>query len=125
MIMKNYKYWLPSIVWAASIIVASLASVRNLKKFRIEGLFELDKLIHFTMYFGLSIFLSIGFYYAQKIESKGRLFLYSFILSSSLGTILEVLQKVITESRSFDYYDIIANIIGALIGSALFLIRIK
>ena len=77
------------------------------------------------MYFGLSLVLSYGFYYSQKIVSKKRLLLITFIISSLVGVLMEILQSTITSSRSFDYFDIIANIIGAFIGSALFLIRIK
>lgn len=123
--MKQIRYWIPSIIWGTCIITASLVSSGSLKKFQIETIFEIDKIIHIGMYFGLSLVLSYGFYYSQKIVSKKRLLLITFIISSLVGVLMEILQSTITSSRSFDYFDIIANIIGAFIGSALFLIRIK
>jgi len=123
--MKQLKYWIPAILWSICIIVASLISSRSLKKLQIESLFEIDKVIHFGMYFGLSILLSYGFYKSSMLKNKVKLFLVTCILSSSLGTLIEILQKEITETRNFDYFDIIANISGALIGSAIFLLRIK
>lgn len=123
--MKQLKYWIPALLWTICILIASLLSSRSLKKLQLETIFEIDKIIHFGMYFGLSILLSYGFYKSSVIWNKLKLFLVSCFISSSLGIIVEILQKEITQTRSFDYFDIIANIIGALIGSAIFLIRIK
>ena len=69
-----------------------------------------DLLLHFICYFGLS---SIYFYAFLKIE-KGKL--YAFSLSILLGALLEILQIIPFFKRFFDFQDLIANIIGAMVG---------
>ena len=69
-----------------------------------------DLLLHFICYFGLS---SIYFYAFLKIE-KGKL--YAFSLSILLGALLEILQIIPFFKRFFDFQDLIANIIGAVVG---------
>ena len=43
------------------------------------------------------------------------------LFSSSVGLAMEVFQKVYFVDRSFDWYDSIANVIGAITGGYLFL----
>lgn len=46
----------------------------------------------------------------------------AIVVTISVGFLLEIGQHLITKDRSFELWDIIANITGALIGIALFII---
>ena len=72
--------------------------------------FEIDKLIHFTIY--LIFVISWGFVFNIKNLSLIRLLLFSIIF----GITLEFLQDLMPFGRYFDFYDILANIAGVIIG---------
>lgn len=48
-------------------------------------------------------------------------YLYTLVICLGLGILLEIAQQSDLISRHFEILDIIANIIGALLGSVLFL----
>lgn len=110
--------------WSVIIVIASLNSSENLIeiKFDIPGL---DKMVHFVMY-GILSFLLL--WTGEKV-SKTRLELQNLLVvilvSSGFGILMEILQKTLTTVRNFDIYDIIANIIGVLLGCGVYVIRFK
>ena len=67
----------------------------------------LDKLIHFLAFF----IISVGTFYAFQVTEIFR----CFLLIACFGICIEVIQYFIPY-RSFEILDIIADIIGALIG---------
>ena len=76
-----------------------------------------DKIWHFLTYAILSWLIF-------KVISGNQLFVYAIImaalLSSLYGVFMEVLQALVNTGRYFDYFDIIANIIGSLTGSLVY-----
>ncbi|WP_191858162.1 VanZ family protein [Hanstruepera ponticola] len=77
-----------------------------------------DKIFHFTAY-GL---LTLLWYYAIKHQfefSKIKTLLLVGISCAVFGTIVEVLQKVLTISRFYDEADMLANILGVLFMSMI------
>jgi VanZ family protein len=73
-----------------------------------------DKLIHTGMYFILS-FLILWTFHAKNIA---RWKLYSFVVG--WGLLMECLQILVNAGRSFSFYDIVANVTGAIMGIALY-----
>lgn len=79
---------------------------------------HMDKIVHFVFY---SVMVFTG-YFAIKDELKNR-FLSKEILSGIVlfaivyGIIIEVLQYVFTTNRHGDIWDVLANSLGAIIGS--------
>ena len=75
-----------------------------------------DKILHILAYFTLSFvwFLAMQERMSSFAE-KGRL----IALLILYGIILEVLQGGITDYRTGDFYDVIANIIGVLLATAV------
>ena len=85
-----------------------------------------DKLAHFIAYAGLAV--AWGAYWLRRsTPSFWKPFLLVLVLSSLIyGTIIEFLQAQITQSRSADPYDVVANTVGMFIGAtAIFLLRSK
>lgn len=76
-----------------------------------------DKIAHFILYFSLTFSLIKSF--------KGELFLVNpFFLSASIsflfGTLIEVLQPVLTEYREGSFYDAIFNLLGIVFTLIIF-----
>lgn len=92
------------------IIILSLIPGATIPKMKWQDLLGLDKIIHFLMY-GFCFYLFIK---AYKIQWNTALFYSSFAALVILGLILEYLQMELHSGRSFDLYDLLANIIGLL-----------
>ena len=76
-----------------------------------------DKIAHFLLYFSLTFSLIKSF--------KGELFLVNpFFLSASIsfsfGTLIEILQPVLTEYREGSFYDAIFNLLGIVFTLIIF-----
>ena len=75
-----------------------------------------DKYLHFTAYFGLTLL----WYFALKDRINKKVFKFFVPLAIIIyGIILEVLQGGITNYRTGDFYDVVANTIGVLIAVLL------
>ena len=115
-IKKLLEHNILSLAVLATIIIAvlSLTAIPNIN-FGLE-IKSSDKILHVLAYFTLS---TVWFLALQKKMSN----LYSrFLLIFSLviyGIILEVLQGGITNYRTGDFYDVIANTIGVLLAVLL------
>lgn len=76
-----------------------------------------DKIIHFLMYFILSLVLAKAFFKIENLNHFEKAFpvFLSFFYSFSI----EILQELLTNSRFFDIFDILANGIGCLVALAV------
>ncbi len=68
----------------------------------------IDKLLHIGAYLVMSILFALSL-------PKSRL-IYPLLGAIGLGILLEYLQESMTSYRMLDIYDILANIIGSLVG---------
>jgi VanZ family protein len=97
----------------------SLLPGKTIKLLNLWGLFSFDKLGHGILYAVYTILLIISF---QKISEKSyfteKIIIKSALTSIGLGIILEVLQSFIPD-RTFDFWDMIANIVGTIIGISI------
>jgi VanZ family protein len=79
---------------------------------------SIDKIVHFCFHFGFTVSWILFF----KKELKGKeandykAYLISFIFSVFFGITIEILQGVLTNTRTTDVTDILANTIGATVG---------
>ena len=90
------------------IIIGSLSNLEDVSKPNIEFL---DKIIHFITYALLCLVLFLMFE-SYKLRNTLK---YSILVSIAFGTLIEFLQENITSYRSFDIFDIVANVAGILI----------
>lgn len=104
--------WL-AIAWTVFITVTSLVSFSSVPKIKIIGN---DKLVHFLFYLVFVIFWGLA-----KIQSyfKLKYDLIIVFIAILYGIIIEVLQGVLTQTRQADFYDALANSLGALVGYAV------
>lgn len=78
---------------------------------------HVDKVVHFIFYFVAIISGSLFLREFKKnnislVKASHKMFIFSIVY----GMIIEVLQYSITENRQGDFFDFIANSLGALAG---------
>lgn len=102
---KNVKLF--AFCWTGVIFYLCLSESTSLPNFNFE---YKDKIIHFTFYF---VFVLLWYRSNLKLN-KGVVYLRNvFLLAILLGVLIEVMQKMFTKTRTFDWFDILANTIGA------------
>ncbi len=84
------------------------------RKFTFTSLFELDKLIHFVMFFLFSNFWLLAIAQKKIVEKKHQIAV--LIIGIVYGFTLESLQSIGSLERSFEFGDLIANTLGAIVG---------
>ncbi|MBT8316459.1 MAG: VanZ family protein [Lutibacter sp.] len=77
----------------------------------------IDKILHFSAYFALTLSWQLAFYKSVKLKIKESLIIVAVFF---YGIIIEVLQGALTSYRQADLLDIIANFIGIIIAWAFF-----
>ncbi|WP_353168072.1 VanZ family protein [Flavobacterium sp.] len=100
-----------AIFWTLLIFYLCLNDVPSLPSIPIENL---DKIIHFIFYF---VFVFLWIMSFKNISL--RYFLIVLFIALLLGISIEFLQKNYTKNRAFDWYDIVANTLGAITGFIL------
>ncbi|MCB0537436.1 MAG: VanZ family protein [Chitinophagales bacterium] len=103
----HLKYAFIAIVLLVAIMYVSLLPKIELPK---TNIFQADKIVHFSMYFILSVALFKGFFNVNLKKSLT----FACVLSFLYGFIVEILQYSLTSTRMFDVFDIFANGMGAI-----------
>jgi VanZ family protein len=94
----------------ATVSLIRLGNVPNL------GISFADKIFHFGAYFVLAFLWVLAFFYNFNYK-KNKAIIYAMIISIVFGILIEVLQGMMTEARSSDIYDAVANTIGVLLAA--------
>jgi VanZ family protein len=115
-ILSMLKKNIFSILLALFIMYLSLTSSNTFKKVSLLNLPFQDKIVHFGMYF--SLMSVIVFENRKIIKSSSQLFLIA-IIPFIYGILMEILQSILTTSRSGSYYDVIFNVAGILVSVLL------
>jgi VanZ family protein len=116
--MKSYlKYNWPSILWAAFILVLCMMPGRHIPHVRIPNF---DKVVHFSLYL---IFAILTYWGWQKqnylIALHAQTTIKVIVLLSLYGYTIELMQGWLTTDRSYDIYDALANVCGAIVGALI------
>ncbi len=114
--IKTYKF---SILVALVILYLSLANAHTFDKVAVFNIPYIDKIVHFGMYFGLMFMIIIE--NRKSTRSVKDLFTLSLI-PLSYGIIIEILQSVLTVTRSGSFFDVIADLTGILVSIMIFII---
>lgn len=114
MIKKNIF----SILVALIIMYLSLTSSHTFDKVPFINIPNIDKVVHFGMYFGLMSAIILE--NRKNIKSAGHLFLIGLI-PLSYGILMEIFQSTLTTTRTGSVYDALANGAGILVSILLWL----
>lgn len=105
--------------YALLLAVASLLPGKNLPKIPDwSRLFSPDKVAHFGAYGLFALLLSVCFSERRNLTTTAK----AVILASAFGASMEVLQAVAGTGRSFDFIDMVANCLGAVLGGLVFFV---
>jgi VanZ family protein len=111
--------WL-ALIW--SILTQVLLSLPG-SVFPSKGLFSiphLDKIAHIGLFGGLVFFWSLFIYFKKPDPAIGSGTLWAIVFFAiAYGIIMEFIQENFIPNRSFDRGDIVADIVGSLIGYIL------
>jgi VanZ family protein len=105
---RNF-FWF-AIIWTVLITIASLVSFHSIPKVEIVGS---DKTIHFLFYLVFVILWGLA---KKQIYFNRKYDLLIVIIAIIYGIIIEALQSVLTSTRQADFYDVLANTSGAIVG---------
>lgn len=114
-VLKKYRFTILFISWMMLVTSLSLFSLKGLHTSTIK-IPHFDKIVHFTFYFFTTIFGSLS---VKEINSKitlDKASNYMVVFAVIYGMIIEVLQYSFTENRQGDFFDFLANSLGAFIG---------
>ena len=98
-----------SVYYTLFLIIFSLVPVPDLGFPRFQ-LFEIDKLVHFFMYFFLTVLWCLA--YENFYKSNFKLLLFAIFF----GFVLEIFQHILPFGRYFDLGDLVANSLGVIFG---------
>lgn len=112
------KPWVRKAVGAAYLAIVAYLSLMPSRNIPDIPLFHgADKLVHICMYLGLS-FLACWIYVADRHQLR---FMYSLLAAVFMyGVLMEILQRTMRNGRSFDFKDMVANLVGAIIGVLIY-----
>jgi len=116
--MNILKFWKPVLI-AVSIFYGSLTSGSNLNKVSIFHINNIDKFIHFSLYFILSISLQLSLL-RNTLITKNNQVIITLIIVISYGLIMEVFQYYFTNDRSAELFDALANTLGCVCAIIIF-----
>lgn len=106
---QNYK----SIIWATIILIASLSRISTPDILKDNLIPQSDKLVHIAIYTIFSFLLLL-----ENPENKGKYL--RLLLAFIYGVLMEILQYLLTDYRSMELNDVIANMVGVFFGLFLY-----
>ena len=108
--LSERKFLFLAITWTVFVVVASLVSFNSVPKVKVVGS---DKVVHFLFYLVFVIFWSLA---KKQSYFKINYSLLIVVIAIVFGIIIEILQGVLTKTRQADFYDVVANSLGAIVG---------
>lgn len=117
--MKLLRYYTPAILWIILILVLCTLPGKDIPSNSFFEKIHFDKFVHFGLFGGIVLFLSLGIYWQKKYISAATLTLL-VLLAAGYGLAIEFIQKYWASGRSFDMYDVMADTLGAIAGVWVF-----
>jgi hypothetical protein len=138
--MKNIKPYAPAIVWGIFIFALSVWPGKDFPQLDWDDLLSVDKLVHITFYALLTALILRGhsqiknsklktregdfqFLNAEENQKMLRFGILTALSCTAYGWFLEWFQENYCQDRLFDWFDGLANTIGAFGALAIFVWR--
>lgn len=115
-ILNFFKYtWAPFVIAAIIFYLCCLIQSDDIPEPEFELFMHADKLVHFCMFFGLSLVASFNYI----ILNKGKIIILKMLLFTILlpilyGGLIEILQMNYFADRSGDWLDFAADVAGCI-----------
>ena len=115
MIQFIKKYPL-SLLVIATILFLSLF---NPPKTKLDPITGIDKIVHVCMYGGLELVIWIEYLRHHENLNWIKILILGIIAPIALGGLMEIAQMKLTQGRSGEWADLLADAIGVLLGAAI------
>lgn len=102
--------WLLPLIWAGIICYLSLMPGNELPDFDLFHLLFIDKWVHVFFYFVFAFLLFFSWKTNHSLIFKS---IFILILCFLFGTGIEIIQETYTDTRHFEWMDLLFDIIGA------------
>lgn len=79
-----------------------------------------DKMVHFIMYFTLSLVFMLECYYKSLVQPKKTKLILINLIPLLMSITFELIQEYLTTSRTGSFYDELFNILGILVAILTF-----
>ena len=117
MLLSFFRSYWRGILISLCVIFLSSTSPSDFEKIPVPVFDGFDKIVHFLMYFGLTIACTFDFRHnKQQTNNKLYFSVYCIGYPFLLGGILEIVQWQFIPLRTGSRFDIIANLVGIVIG---------
>ncbi|SDK66443.1 VanZ like family protein [Catalinimonas alkaloidigena] len=114
------RYNIFTLLWAALILFLTLVPGQNLPEFPNWQTFAFDKSAHMFVFSVLVLLAIVGFKkQSQSLQLRLRATPVAILGSVAYGMLIEIIQSFIPE-RSFEWFDMLANSTGCLLGALAF-----
>lgn len=117
-ILDRIPRFLTSAVVTAGVLYLTLAP-RPFGSVRIPLFEGADKVVHFMMFFAMAFAYHFDFRRGKKPVDEARLMGWIFVSLSAFGGLIELAQWKMRMGCSGDWYDLLADIAGAVYGIIL------
>lgn len=117
-ILDRIPRFLTSAVVTAGVLYLTLAP-RPFGSVRIPLFEGADKVVHFMMFLAMAFAYHFDFRRGKKPIDEARLMGWIFVSLSAFGGLIELAQWKMRMGRSGDWYDLLADIAGAVYGIIL------
>lgn len=117
--MKLLRFYTPAILWIILILVLCTLPGNDIPSNSFLDRIHFDKFVHFGLFGGIVLFLSLGIYWQKKYISNSTLW-FLVLIAAGYGLAIEFIQKYWAINRSFDMYDLVADTLGAIAGIWVF-----
>lgn len=117
-ILDRIPRFLTSAIVTAGVLYLTLAP-RPFGSVRIPLFEGADKVVHFMMFFAMAFAYHFDFRRGKKPVDEARLMGWIFVSLSAFGGLIELAQWKMRMGRSGDWYDLLADIAGAVYGIIL------
>lgn len=117
-ILDRIPRFLTSAVVTAGVLYLTLAP-RPFGSVRIPLFEGADKVVHFMMFLAMAFAYHFDFRSGKKPVDEARLMGWIFVSLSAFGGLIELAQWKMRMGRSGDWYDLLADIAGAVYGIIL------
>ena len=117
--IRKYPF---SLLVIAAIVFLSLF---NPPKTKLDTVTFIDKIAHVCMYGGLELVIWIEYLRQHASLDRRKILVLGIIAPIALGGVMELAQAFLTQNRSGDWIDLVADSVGVLAGAAIgyFLLR--
>lgn len=117
MVHISHKYYPLSILITAAVIFLSLSDFSHMK---IDQFNLSDKVVHGIMYAGMASVFWFEYLINDRCTlSAIKILVWLILAPILLGGLLEIMQEHLTDYRSGDWFDFVADIAGVVLAAAI------